>query len=136
MEGLERKAALKRARELASRSWRTVITVSLLQFVIPLVISALIGRLSVRTGTTPGNTKVSMQAVSKQLSGLINIVVVPLMSIVPALLYLKMRQMGGETLSNALTEIEKVDTKHRLWQQRMRSRLSLPTPRGRSSLKT
>jgi len=32
MEGLSKKAARKRARELASRSWRTIIIVSVLRF--------------------------------------------------------------------------------------------------------
>jgi serine/threonine protein kinase len=38
MEGLEKKAAMRRARELAGRSWRTVIIVSMLQFVIPMTV--------------------------------------------------------------------------------------------------
>ena len=46
LEGLETKAARHRARALASRSWRTVIIVSVLQFLIPAVISALFGRLA------------------------------------------------------------------------------------------
>jgi hypothetical protein len=53
---------------------------------------------------------------------------VPLISIVPALLYLKMRQLGGETLGSALAQMEDVDTNRSEWQQRMRTRLSLHTP--------
>ena len=45
IEGLEKKAALKRARELGSRSWRTVIIVSILQILIPLSVSSLVGRI-------------------------------------------------------------------------------------------
>lgn len=52
----------------------------------------------------------------------------PLMSIVPALLYIKMRQLGGESLSAALTQIEESGEKQSAWQQRMRTRLSLHTP--------
>jgi len=52
------------------------------------------------------------------------------MSIVPALLYLKMRQLGGETLSEALAQIEEVDTRQSGWQQRMRTRLNVYTPRS------
>src|SRR6476620_9285472 len=37
IEGLEKKAALRRSRELGSRSWRTLIIVSILQFLIPMV---------------------------------------------------------------------------------------------------
>jgi len=70
--------------------------------------------------------------VYQQLLGLVNIVIIPLMSIVPALLYLKMRQLGGERLTDAMAQIEEVDDERKDWQQRMRTRLSLATPRGNS----
>ena len=132
MEGLQKKAAMQRARELASRSWRTVIVVSLLQIVIPMAVSALIGRLSVRP-KPEGESGVSVQGAYQQLSGLINIFIVPLISIVPALLYLKMRQLGGESLSSALAQIEEMDPRHSQWQQRMRTRVSLSSARSRPS---
>jgi hypothetical protein len=131
IEGLEKKAARVRARELASRSWRTVIIVSILQILIPMTVSFLIGRFSVGT-KPPSKTGVSVQNITQQISGLVNIFIVPLMSIVPALLYLKMRQLGGESLSAALAQIEQMDPKHSEWQQRMRTRLSLPGIRSRS----
>ena len=126
-EGLEKKAALRRSRELASRSWRTVIIVSILQALIPMVVSALVGR--IRIGFGKGLAPHGLQEqLWQQALGLINIFIVPLISIVPALLYLKMRQLGGETLSAALTQIEEVDAQRSQWQQRMRTRLSLHTP--------
>jgi serine/threonine protein kinase len=128
VEGLEKKAALRRARELAARSWRTVIIVSMLQFVIPVVISSLAGTATVRIQEAGS----PMVKVSQQFSGLINIFVLPLMAIVPALLYLKMRQFGGESLSDALTQIEDVRDVESAWRQRMRTRLSLHTPRSTS----
>ena len=64
----------------------------------------------------------------QQWLGLVNIFIVPLISIVPALLYLKMRQLAGEQLSTALAQIEEVEDKQSAWQQRMRTRLSLHTP--------
>jgi serine/threonine protein kinase len=132
IEGLEKKAALKRARQLASRSWRTVIIVTLLQFLIPMAVSMLLGRLTVKTGVTdaPARGVRMTRNIYQQLSGLINIFIVPLMSIVPALLYLKMRQLGGESLTEALAQIEEVDEQRSQWQQRMRTRLSLHTPRS------
>jgi len=133
LEGLETKAARQRARALASRSWRTVIIVSVLQFLIPAVISALFGRLAAFK-TTEGGIHVAHQSMSsqiyQQLIGLINIFVVPLMSIVPALLYLKMRQLGGENLGEVLTQIEAADEKRSQWQQRMRTRVSFHGSRG------
>jgi hypothetical protein len=133
IEGLEKKAARLRARQLASRAWRTVITVSLLQFAIPIAVSILLGRLSVgvnRSNGTPTHGVTLSREIYQQVSGLFNIFVVPLMSIVPALLYLKMRQLGGETLTEALAEIEEVDAQRSEWQQRMRTRLSLHSSRG------
>jgi len=58
----------------------------------------------------------------------VNIFVLPLISIVPALLYIKMRQLGGEPLSAALTQIEDGEGTQSSWQKRMRTRLSLHTP--------
>lgn len=137
IEGLEGKIARRRARELASRSWKTVIIVSILQFLIPTIFSLLVGRISVGSGGPKGGVNVSGPAsmshqIYQQLIGLVNIVIIPLMSIVPALLYLKMRQLGGERLTDAMAQIEEIDDERKEWQQRMRTKLSLPTPRGNS----
>ncbi|MCU1267019.1 MAG: hypothetical protein JWM21_3337 [Acidobacteria bacterium] len=134
MEGLEKKAARHRARELGSRSWRTVITVIALQFLIPMVISgllgAVVGRFSLKKTST--GVHLTLGKVSQHLVGLANIFIVPLMSIVPALLYLKMRQLGGETLASALEQIEEAETGRSQWQQRMRSRLTVTPPSGQT----
>lgn len=137
IEGLEKKAARTRARELASRSWKTVIIVQILQFLIPTVFSLLVGRISIGSGAPEGGVRVSGPAsvwhqVYQQIIGLVNIVIIPLMSIVPALLYLKMRELGGERLTDAMAQIEEVDEERKEWQQRMRTKLSLATPRGNS----
>jgi len=125
MEGLAGKAAMKRARELASRSWRTIIAVSVLQIVIPMTVSFFVGR--IRVGINLPKASLSNQ-LYQQVVGLVNVFVVPLISIVPALLYLKMRQLGGESLSAALAQFEEVEGQRSQWQQRMRTRLSLHTP--------
>ena len=132
IEGLEKKAARRRARELASRSWRTVIIITILQFLIPMLVSMLLGRLTVKTGVTTEATRgvKITNSIYQQLSALVNIFITPLMAIVPALLYLKMRQLGGESLAEALAQIEEVDEQRSQWQQRMRTRLSLHTPRS------
>src|SRR4029453_13285098 len=83
LEGLEKKSAMQRARELASRSWRTVIIVTFLQFVIPFTVSALLGGLSVGDRENAGGIQTSLQP----LRGLVNILIVPLLSIVPRLLF-------------------------------------------------
>ena len=134
MEGLSKKAARKRARALASRSWRTVIIISALQVLIPITAGALVGSFSAKvdkSASATAHVNIS-RTVTKQLSGLINILVVPLMSIVPALLYLKMRQLGGETLSAAMEQIEEIDSERSQWQKRMRSRLTVTPPSGQT----
>ena len=151
MEGLEKKAALRRARELASRSWRTVIIIVLLQILIPLTVSVLIGRVGVRDDSEKGlqvsindqpqgsgekglkiQTSSTGAEIYKQVSGLINILIIPLVSIVTALLYLKMRQLGGEPFSAAMEKIEEIEVGRSEWQRRMRTRLSLATSRSGS----
>ena len=133
LEGLETKAARHRARALGSRSWRTIMIVLVLQFLIPVIFSALLGRLAVVNNTESGihvaHRSMSSQ-IYQQLTGLINIVIVPLTSIVPALLYLKMRQLGGENLTDVLTQIEDADETRGQWQQRMRTRVSFHSSRG------
>jgi serine/threonine protein kinase len=135
MEGLEGKAARHRARALGSRSWRTIIIVLVLQFLIPFIFSALLGKLTVvkttETGIHLADRSMSHQ-IYQQLVGLVNIVIVPLTSIVPALLYLKMRQLGGENLMDVLPQIEEAEDQRSKWQQRMRTRLSLHSSRGGS----
>jgi len=125
IEGLSGKAAMRRARELASRSWRTIIIVSVLQILLPMLVGMFVGRIRVGMDLHPPTWT---RQIYQQVVGLINIFVVPLISIVPALLYLKMRQLGGEPLSPALLQIEESEGARSEWQQRMRTRLSLHTP--------
>jgi serine/threonine protein kinase len=131
VEGLEKKAALKRARSLAARSWRTIIFVMLVQFLVPMAVGAAVGFLTGAT-TTKSEGHVSVQVkITTQLSTLVNIFILPLMSIVPALLYLKMRQLGGETLNDVMAQIEEVEGARSHWQHRMRTRLTV-TPQNRT----
>ena len=51
--------------------------------------------------------------------------------IVPALLYLKMRQFGGETISDVMAQHEELEGARSQWQRRMRSRLTV-TPQSRT----
>ena len=125
VEGLEKKAALKRARKLASRSWRTIILACLIQFLVPMLVGSVVGYIA---GANDARQKSVGVKIGTQASSLINIFVLPLMSIVPALLYLKMRQLGGETINDAMSQIEDVEGARSDWQQRMRTKLHV-TPR-------
>jgi len=125
MEGLQKKAARQRARALAARSWRTIIAVMLIQFLVPALIGGAIGALSGIKSN--GHATVKLK-VTTQLATLVNIFVLPLLAIVPALVYLKMRQFGGETLNDVMAQIEEVEGVHSRWQQRMRTKLTMNTP--------
>jgi serine/threonine protein kinase len=125
VEGLQGKAAMRRARELASRSWKTVIVVAILQFLIPAIVSAIVGFMA---GRSKVDKNTPSAQVFQQILELANIFVIPLISIVPALLYVKMRQLGGESLASVWSQIEEGEGKQSAWQQRMRTRLSLHTP--------
>jgi len=130
MEGLEGKAAMKRARELASRSWKTIIVVSIIQFTIQMSVSAIIGAVAGRSGVNKHSISAQLY---QQILEVVNIFVIPLISIVPALLYVKMRQLGGESLASVWAQIEEREGKQSAWQQRMRTRLSLHTPTGQKT---
>ena len=129
MEGLEKKAARQRARSLASRSWRTIIIVMCIQLLVPAIVGAAIGLLAGtdHTVNAPHNQRVAVK-VTSQLAALVNIFILPLTAIVPALLYLKMRQFGGETLNEVMSQLEDSDGARSHWQQRMRSRLTVTPP--------
>ena len=53
----------------------------------------------------------------RQILDLANIFIIPLISIVPALLYVKMRQLGGEALTSVWAQIEERDEKQSAWQE-------------------
>jgi serine/threonine protein kinase len=130
MEGLEKRAALKRANELSRRSRRTVMALLLIQFCLPFIMGALVGFLSVKA--QGGNIHVGSQSAGR-IAPLFNIVTVPLISITTALLYLKMRQLGGETFKETLEQFDNVEAPRSRWQERMRRRLTVnntPVSRG------
>jgi len=125
LEGIYGKPALKRARQLASRSWWIIIIVCFVQFLVPSIVNMIMVRI---LGISSG-VKVSAHVrITGQLTSLTTIFVMPLMSIVPALLYLKMRQLGGETLTDVIAQLENFEGVKSHWQQRMRSRLTVTPP--------
>ncbi|HKC66126.1 MAG TPA: protein kinase, partial [Pyrinomonadaceae bacterium] len=134
MEGLEKRAALKRANELSRRSRRTVIALLLINFLLPIIIQSILmlisvaaiivgTRLNPRMATSISNF---FQGVA-HFTSLFNIIIVPLISITTALLYLKMRQIGGETFKETLEQFENIEAPRTKWQQRMRKRLTMHT---------
>jgi serine/threonine protein kinase len=132
MEGLETKAARMRARALASRSWRTIILVFVIQLILPILINSIAGGLIALKIKEQSHAGLRFKVIT-QFAELIQVFVLPLIYIVPALLYLKMRQLGGETLTDVMAQLENVEGASSLWQQRMRSKLTV-TPQSRTPI--
>ncbi len=124
MEGLETKAALKRSRELASRSWKSILVAVLFQFLVPATVK---GVIHLGFGLDDSKQSSAVLKALSQFTSLTSIFLLPLVTILPALLYLKMRQLGGETMTQVMAQISEAGGGSR-WEQRMRSRLRAPTP--------
>jgi hypothetical protein len=130
MEGLEKRAALTRANELSRRSRRTVVALLLIQLTLPLIMGAIVGFLSFKTKGGDLQIDFGSKALG-HFAPLFNIITVPLISITTALLYLKMRQLGGETFKETLEQFDNVEAAQSRWQQRMRRRLTVSAPVSR-----
>ncbi len=128
VEGLEKRAAIKRARELVKRRRRTVIFVLLIQLTIPVVIGWIVGWSM--AGAAKGQAHLSPRVIEK-MTPFINLFLTPLFSIMTALLYLKVRHLGGESLKQSIDHFEEEEVPRSRWQQRMRSRLTMRTPSSR-----
>jgi hypothetical protein len=124
LEGLEKRAALKRARGLVSRSRRTVVIVVFLQLIIPIIVSSLAVRFVDISAKDANKFAVKVYA---HLLSLLNVFIFPLISIMMALLYMKLRLIGGELLKDTLEQLETDEMPRSRWQRRMRLRLSLHT---------
>ena len=103
LEGLSKRLALKRSNQLALRSRSTALLAAAFQLALPsLVEKALRGLITLTT--------IRGQAfptkIASELSALNSILVLPLVSIVVALVYLKLRQLGGQDFRELLPRIE------------------------------
>ncbi len=125
MEGLEGKQALARSRALASRSWPAITTGVIFLVLVDQLIRWLAGTL-VGLEALPKHG-LSANVLSKVVP-LASIFYLPLLSMVPALLYLKMRELGGETLTEVMAQLEAGAGPRTRWEKRLRARLSMNTP--------
>jgi hypothetical protein len=127
MEGLSTFAAMRRAQQLASRVWRTMLFIVILQFGVPLFISWSTGlEIAAVAKMDNGNKKV-FQDIGDFTSILLNLMVVPLTSIMTALLYLKARQAGGESVKETLNQFEEEENLKSDWQSRLHRSLKVKT---------
>jgi serine/threonine protein kinase len=130
IEGLKGRAAMRRAKTLAKRDRRTVTIIVLLQIATPFLTSALIAAIIafiVKALKLPEGTKLVGQIQNVVFTPL-SILIVSVSSVITALLYLKLRQAGGESLKEVGSPLEDESAPLSRWQARMRERLRLPTP--------
>lgn len=134
MENLKGRAAIRRSKTLVKRSRRTVIAILILNYIIPMLAGTLVMAvlLNFFKGMPKGQANLFGQ-ITEVFTTLLNVLLVPLIATLSALLYLKTRQMGGETLKEALSQFEEEDVPQTNWQRRMRERLQTPTHISRQS---
>ena len=126
-------AALRRARRLAKRSWTTVVNITLLQFALPVLVwfaavdPDFVFRLDEQWQPQEMGFAISGSWTSA-LYQLLNVFVAPLTGTMTALLYLKSRQAGGESLQWA-DGLAGVTHHEALPHARIRSRTAVPATR-------
>ena len=129
------RGTLRRSRALSRRAFGTALVITIVQFALPV----LVWRAAVHTNFT---LQLNDDFTPKQfgfdfsMSGrsalyqLLNVFVTPLTAIMAALLYLKTRKAGGESLRDTSDQFEALDIPRSKWQLRMKSRLSSTDLRG------
>jgi hypothetical protein len=115
---------------LVKRSKRTVILILFIQFVMPVLTASLMAFLVfslIKSLHLQGSRPYLFSMLHEIISFPINMLILSFSAVITALLYLKTRQAGGETLAEALGRFEDEETPRSNWQQRMRERLHLTT---------
>lgn len=126
MESGSVRATLRRARGLARRSRTTLLVITLLQFALPVVVWVASFNLSFQVdlghGLSIRGFGFNFGASGKSaLWQMLNVFVTPLAAVMTALLYLKARQAGGESLMDVVDRFDALEIPRSRWQARMRS---------------
>ena len=130
MEDIRGRAARKRSKSLVKRSKRTVILIIFIQFVMPILTASVMAFLVfslIKALHLQGSRPYLFSNIYQIISFPINMFILSFSAVITALLYLKTRQAGGETLVEALGRFEDEEMPRRNWQLRMRERLHLTT---------
>lgn len=132
MEGSTSKPALARSRTLASRSWPGVVITASIATLFTVAFPAAARHLMAGAMGVPATADSGLRStIASELAGLTSILLDPVLSIVPALLYIKLRQLGGETPTEMMAHIEEEAGTSR-WETRLRWRSRTgTTPRAR-----
>jgi hypothetical protein len=132
IENLKGRAAVRRSKALVKHARVTVIAIIILQWLIPALMSSLVlSALGIKPHSQNG-VGVSLKF-GEWISTLLNVIFIPLVAMLTALLYLKVRQLGGERLKDMLDQFEQEETPQSNWQKRMRERLTTSSHSTRSA---
>ncbi|OLE56020.1 MAG: hypothetical protein AUG51_00390 [Acidobacteria bacterium 13_1_20CM_3_53_8] len=127
-EGMSGRAAMRRARTLSKRSRPTVIFIILFQIAVPILTALLLAFLIIsviKAFAMSGSHANTFSLIYQVIQMPMNILFGSFSAIVTALLYLKTRLAGGETLRDALGQFDSEELPQRRWQKRMRERLQV-----------
>jgi serine/threonine protein kinase len=134
MENLSGWKARRRSKALVRRVRSTAIATVAIQYAIPIFFQAVTSvfiSLILNSRHIEKQNMLLTNRIVGVMSALLNVFIVPLIASLTALLYLKARQAGGETLREAMSQFEEEDTPRTRWQMRMRERLSSTPNTGR-----
>lgn len=133
MENLKGRAALRRSKVLVSRARRTVIGIIAMQYLIPLFCSSVAMTLIISGVALRGDAglKVFAPKLTGVITPVLNVLLVPLISTFTALLYLKTRAAGGESLNEALIQLQEDEQPSKKWEIRIRERMNSSTSGSR-----
>jgi serine/threonine protein kinase len=123
MENLKGRAAVRRSKALVKRARRTVIAIILIHLLLPAFIGGLFSAAFGLKNRHMGEGATITVRVGELIPTIINIFILPLLATLLALLYLKVRQLGGERFKEMLDQFETEEAPQTRWQQRMRERL-------------
>jgi hypothetical protein len=124
MENLKGRAAIRRSKALVKRARPTVIAILLIHFLLPFLLGSLFSAAFGLRNRHMGEGATVTVRVGELIPTVINIFILPLMATLSALVYLKVRQLGGERFNEMLNQFEAEEAPQTKWQQRMRERLN------------
>jgi serine/threonine protein kinase len=126
MENVKGWRAIKRSIGLVRRSWLTSIAILIIQYLIPslaawLSLTVILSIFKNHLSDLDSDQGQLVSAITGLVVCCLNVVIVPFLGTLSALLYLKVRMAGGEILDEMLGEFANEDVPKTKWQLRMRS---------------
>jgi serine/threonine protein kinase len=132
IENLKGRAAVRRSKALVKHARLTVIAILILQWAGPALMSSLVLSAFGIQPRPKAGVGFSLRF-SEWIGTSLNVIFIPLVAMLTALLYLKVRQLSGERLKDMLDQFEQEEVPRSNWQKRMRERLSSSSHSTRSA---